>query len=160
MFTTALEGGIGYWSQCEEYHWCKEADPNKIAIAAVNPHVTEVDLDGFYAVLLSAEGDWGVDNAYQPHRADEPIYHGQPGWVECEGRSLRVDIDVMERGVNLLVDNVIAATKSEDPGAPFSRKYLRQFVVQWLTDTEDGDSDADVADMIVQLGLFGELVYA
>lgn len=139
MFTTAMEGGIGYWSVADVYHWRRTPDPNKVAIAAVSPAVVEDDLDGFYAVIESNEGDWGVDFALP---------------------QLRIDIDVMEHGVNLLVDKVIEATKSEDPDAGFSRKYLRQFVIQWLTDAEEGDSDADVADMVVQLGLFGEVVYA
>lgn len=148
MFTTAIEGGIGYWSLTDGYHW-------------FNDKTGTEDLDGFYATLESNEGDWGVENAYQPHMANcTMVYHGQPGWVEAGEQPLRLDIDVMERGVNLFIDKVIEATKSEDPSAPFSRNYFRQFVVQWLTDAEDGDSDADVADCIVQLGLFGEQVYA
>ena len=32
VFVTALEGGIGYWSVAEEYHWKKDGE----------------DLDGFF----------------------------------------------------------------------------------------------------------------
>lgn len=143
MFVTALEGGIGYWSQCETYHWGKE----------IAGRIMSEDIDGFYAMLLPAEGEWGVGKAYMPYRGlRDPLSIG-------DQEPLRVDLDVMERGVNLLVDKVIEATKSEDPNAPFSRKYLRQFVAQWLSDGDDGDSDADVADTVVQLGLFGEVVY-
>lgn len=139
IFTTALEGGIGYWSAAEEYHWGTDG-----GVKIVD------DLDGFYAILDSAEDDWGVEEAYIAEIGEVSLI--------TETQSLRVDLTVMERGVNLLVDKVIEAAKSEDD-VPFSRKYLRQFVIQWLTDGEDGDSDADVADMVVQLGLFGEVVY-
>jgi hypothetical protein len=142
MFTTALEGGIGYWSECHTYHWIKPSTES------------EPDLDGFHADISSndEDGNWGVDKAWQSR-------HGE-FIMDCGAGELTVDIDVMERGMNLFVDKVIAAAKSEDPSAPFSRTYFRQAVVQWLTDTEYGDSDADVADLVVQLGLFGEVVYA
>lgn len=135
VFTTAMEGGIGYWSRASEYHW---SPPD--------------DIDGFYAILESSEDDWGVAQAYIAETGKvQPI---------TETQSLRVDLSVIQRGVDAMVFAVMAATMSEDEEAPFSRKYLRQFVIQWLTDGEEGDSDADVADMVVQLGLFGEVVYS
>lgn len=149
MFTTALEGGIGYWSCAAEYHWSK----NEPGVASgPEQKRLEEDLDGFYAILESSDDDWGVQEAFV----------SETGEVQAitETQSLRVDIAVIERGWNLFVDKVIAATKSEDPKADFSRPYFRQAIVQWLTDMEDGDSDADVADLVVQLGLFGEVVYS
>ncbi|UOW92936.1 hypothetical protein SEA_LEOPARD_59 [Mycobacterium phage Leopard] len=145
VFVTAMEGGIGYWSVAEEYHWSLDGGMTGV-------RVPDDDIDGFYAVLESAEDDWGVKEAFVAETGEvQPI---------TETQSLRLDIAVIERGVNLLVDKVIAATKSEDPSAPFSRTYLRQFVQAWLSDGDDGDYDADVADMVAQLGLFGEVVYA
>jgi hypothetical protein len=166
MFTTALEGGIGYWSVAEEYHWSKirpEAEHNYrrpdgtyTPVADVPQGHTVEDINGFFAVLSANDddGNWGVDKAYQPRIAGDPIA------LDCGAGELTVDLKVMERGMNLFVDKVIEATKSEDPDAPFSRKYFRQAVTQWLSNGEDGDSDADVADLVVQLGLFGEVVYA
>lgn len=151
VFTTAFEGGIGYWSVTDEYHWAKPANSNQ-PTAPVNPHATEDDLDYFYAVIVSNEDDWGVEQAFVSETGEvQPI---------TETQTLRIDIDVIERGMNLLVDKVIEATKSEDPKVPFSNPYLRQMVVQWLTDMEDGDSDVDGCDFVVQLGLFGEVVYS
>lgn len=150
MFTTAFEGGIGYWSATTAYHWWK--DPEGVE-----------DLDGFFAVIESNEGDWGVEAAFQPISSApaHPAFkvEDQVRSIE-ENDALRVDLQVMERGWNLFMDKVIEATKSEDPDAPFSRVYFRQAIIQYLTDMEEGDSDADVADLVVQLGLFGEHVYS
>ncbi len=143
MFTTALEGGIGYWSVAQAYHWSKLVGDDQ-------PKNRVEDLDGFYAILTPSEEDWGVQEAYVRGYYLIPIDENEP---------LRVDLAVIERGWNLMLNKVIEATKSEDPEAPFSRQYLRQAVIQWLTDCREGDSDADVADMVVQLGLFGEVVY-
>ena len=163
MFTTAMEGGIGYWSEAHEYKWSKHPDPEKVAIAAVNPNVMEEDLDNFYARICNNEDDWGVEAAYQPNTENGDIH---PSFTPdshmiriVPDEILTIDIDVMEKGWNLFLDAVIAATKSEDPDAPYSSKYYRRAVIQWLTDGEDGDSDANVADIVVQLGLFGEGIY-
>jgi len=154
-FTTALEGGIGYWSVAKEYSWSTHG-----SFAFGLQQTNQDDIDEFYAILESSEDDWGVSYAYIAENPDPP-YQGQAGMHHItKTQSLRVDLSVIERGVNMLIDNVIAATKSEDEDAAFSRKYLRQFVVQWMTNGDEGDSDADVADMVVQLGLFGELVYS
>lgn len=144
VFTTALEGGIGYWSVVSEYHWGTDG-----GVKCVD------DLDEFYAIIESSEEDWGLGVDHKVFIAET----GEPQQI-TDTQSLRVDLSVIERGMNLFVDKVIEATKSEDPKVPFSNKYLRQMVVQWLTDAEDGDSDADGCDLVVQLGLFGEVVYA
>lgn len=149
VFTTAFEGGVGYWCQAETYHWI---NPNKRPESTIMDD-DYLDLDGFKATITDAEGEWGVETAYQ-------MVSGEMLRVKVwDNTRLTVDIDVVERGVNLMVDKVIAAAKSGDPDAPFSREYLKQFVAQWLTDGAEGDSDAEVCDMVVQLGLFGEVVY-
>ncbi len=149
MFTTAIEGGIGYWSVVDTYKWWK--DPEGVE-----------DLDDFYAVIDSNEDDWGVEAAYQPNMSGmpHPVFKVEEHMITIEEHMpLRIDRQVIERGWNLFMDKVIEAAKSEDPDAPCSRRYFRQAVIQYLTDCEDGDSDADVADLVVQYGLFGEHVY-
>lgn len=161
VFTTAMEGGIGYWSEASTYKWSKPENYTQVidGIPFNGSHDVE-DLDNFHAVLHPPEGDeWGVTEVYQPQ------YDSPEGDVvslpnENQEQPLYVGIDVIERGWNLFVDKVIAATKSENPDDPFSRKYLRQFVIQWLSDLVDGDSDVDGCDLVVQLGLFGEVVYS
>jgi hypothetical protein len=66
LFVTALEGGIGYWSVCDQYHWCAEGG--------------EDDLDGFYATVEETEEDAPVT-----HRIDAACilrglqFFAQPG---------------------------------------------------------------------------------
>lgn len=161
MFTTALEGGIGYWSECDQYHWSKSVQPWE---SKVPGGVMEDDLDNFHATIYNNEDDWGVEAAYQPNTVGADIH---PNFTPdshmihiVKDDQLSIDIDVIERGWELFMDAVIEATKSEDPGMSCSRKYFRQAIIQYLTDGQEGDSDADVADIVVQMGLFGEIVYA
>lgn len=145
LFTTAMEGGIEYWSVTSEYRWSK-AGTDFDGSGGID------DTNGFYAILESSEDDWGVADAYIAE-CDETL-------DITETQALRVDIKVMVRGWDLFVHKVMEATKSEDPQADFSNLYFKQAIVQYLTNMEDGDSDADVADLVVQLGLFGEIVYS
>jgi hypothetical protein len=166
MFTTALEGGINSWADVTEYQWSK---PDESAVVQIqsggewkDTKVRTEDLDGFYAIIESSEGDWGIAAAYQPNMSgmdgdsDGVVFMPE----ECQNQSLRIDLKVMEKGWNMFMDLVILATKEEDPKVSFSNPYFRQAVVQYLTDMEDGDSDSNVADLVVQLGLFGEHAYS
>jgi hypothetical protein len=84
------------------------------------------------AVLESNDPDgWGHDNVEGP---------------------LVVDYKVLHKGTMLLITNVL--------NKKYQNPYLKQFVNAWLTEGECGDFDSNVADIVVQLGLFGEIVYA
>lgn len=144
VFITAMEGGINYWALTSEYHWGTDGGVKIVE-----------DIDQFYAVITSTEDDWGTYKVYQP-----VLGLRDPVTLASDNQPLTIDIDVMERGANLLVDKVIAVAKAEDNECDFSRKYLRQFVSAWLSDGDEGDFDSEVADLVVQLGLFGEVVYA
>ena len=136
-FTTALEGGIGYWSEASEYHWGTDG-----GVKVVD------DLDGFYAILEPADDEWGTDTAYISEEGKVlPI---------TETQALKVDRDVIKRGVDIFV-RAIMDNALEERGE-FSG-YARQFVIQFLTDLEEGDSDAIICDWVVQFGLFGGVLY-
>jgi hypothetical protein len=62
IFVTALEGGIGYWSVCSDYHWQNEDG-------------TE-DLDGFYATI-QVHDDEEVDE----YRVDADVL--RTGLLRC-----------------------------------------------------------------------------
>lgn len=105
LFTTALEGGIGYWSVCSEYHWQNDG---------------EEDYAGFFAIVEDYEGP------------DVPI---------------RIDREVIRKGISLFVN---------DYSWPRCRHWLLEAI---QSNGDDGDFDADDADIIIQLGVFGEVRY-
>lgn len=149
VFTTAMEGGINSWAFVEEYSW-STGGAGAIHIAKT----PEPDLDGFYAYISSTEAD-NEEQEYLDPDTINPNY--DPGWgiLNDDGveypRTLKIDMTVIHRGVGLLLQG-IANGQYGDP-------YLMQFVEQWLTDMESGDSDCISAGMAVELGLFGEVVY-
>lgn len=127
IFSCALEGGIGYWSACEKYHWQGDHFDG----------ILNIDLDGFYAVIVPEDPDgWGV-------------------YERDDFRALRVDIDVVAKGLRLFREGV-AAGKYSYPGGG---EYFKELVKADRSNGADGDYDAIGADAVVQLGLFGEIVY-
>lgn len=113
IFTTALEGGIGYWSACSLYKW----------------HVGDgrTEAIDFIAVVQDVEDD------------EAPEYV--------------IDKHVIRRGMQRLYKHMI------DLGDDASR-YHKQACADFARGNwDDLDFDSDTADMCVQFGLFGELVY-
>jgi hypothetical protein len=115
LFSTALEGGIGYWSACSVYHW-------------------GIDVDGrlreakdFIAVVEDSESEDG------------------PEYV--------IDRHVIRIGAARLYRHLIGLGEKANA---YHLAAMRDFARgNWA----DLDYDADTADLVVQFGLFGELVY-
>ena len=118
VFTTALEGGIGYWSVATEYHWARPGATGTVSEAA--------DLGGFYAIIEETEID-------QP-----PIQH-------------RIDAEVIRLGIRRAFDYATQDRKLND--------YQTTAVVGLFAGWDGADYDADTADIVVQFGLFGEIIY-
>ncbi|MFZ2240433.1 MAG: hypothetical protein WAV90_13025 [Gordonia amarae] len=134
LFTTAIESGIGYWATVREYHWMRPEFHGQRGY----PRGCE-DLDGFFAVI--------DDN-------------------ESGRRGMRADLATMERGVDLFIrycrGEIDYHGKEVAPGARVELRpdhYWHRFLEAEATDGADGDYDANVADQILQFGLFGEAVY-
>lgn len=108
LFTTALEGGIGYWSECEDYRW-SDGNGND-------------DYKDFLAVIVDVEDD------------------NEMGYF--------IDRRVISRGYKL------AATEFRD-----KINWSTEPPPLVITDDTDWDYDAGDADCIVQLGLFGKVIY-
>lgn len=117
LFTTALEGGIGYWSECSAYHWMIGPPSDDVTRPSVS------DFNDFYADIIEYEPDG-------------------------DGRH-RIDRRTMRRGYDLARGDwrdKIRWSSGEPP--------------PWVVhDDTDWDFDAGDADCIVQLGLFGQVVY-
>jgi hypothetical protein len=120
IITTAVEGGIGYWSQCSQYQW-------------VDDHEGRV-----YVPVGERVGDCA-------RAVIHVLSDDESGYVET---GLIIDVEVIARGLKLITDG---GTNLNDR----SRKLIRQ------ADRENdaGYLDADSADVIVQAGLLGEIVY-
>lgn len=108
IFVTALEGGIGYWSQASKYRW-----------SVCDGH-TE-DLDNFVAVIHDTE-----DNR----------------------KKYTVDRAVIQRGLSKIASGTAKVHES----------YVKR-IGQASRENDFGNCDAGDADVIVQAGLFGEVVY-
>lgn len=144
VFTTALEGGIGYWSRCLEYRCFLRDDDSRRT-----PDGYNYDLDGFFAVIEPTEDEWGISDEF-----------------DTAHPTLRIDAEVVDRGITLFRDYLYGAL--DHHGKPVEVKdrqmireghYWRQFLAADLTNGVDGDFDAEVADQIVQWGLFGQGIY-
>jgi hypothetical protein len=127
IFVTALEGGIGYWSSCSEYHWALKGADDDLTNDLTN------DLDGFYAVIREEDNE--EDGKVPEHR---------------------IDAEVIDRGINRIANGT----------ATYGGKHLTgNSVLYKLACALNGalaegvDFDADDADNIVQIGLFGDVVF-
>jgi hypothetical protein len=115
LFTTALEGGINYWSHCTTYHWSTSQDDLTLGVGLE-------DHQGFYADIIDADD---------------------------EATDYRIDRKVLAKGYRL-------ATTTWRDRLDWSSGEKPPLVVGPET---DWDFDASDADMIVQLGLFEDVVY-
>lgn len=149
LFTTALEGGIGYWCACSEYRWM--LNPDEPAEMPVE------DLDGFKAVLHPSppEEFWMVDGVddEKPLTVDLAVmWLGLERWIEWMTTDLR-------NRLGGLVEPAAEQPWRRDPFRPAS-SYWRQFASDAkFNRLADADYDANLADAVVQLGLFNEVVF-
>ncbi|MGZ4518826.1 MAG: hypothetical protein ACXVGB_00210 [Mycobacteriaceae bacterium] len=125
IFVTALEGGIGYWSECSAYHWMGDSDSGD-------------DLLGFYAVVND---------------------------VEDEDKEYIIDRSTIVKGFNAILSarapfyEHIGITHTQCADVKYLGPGLARAVRMAHRNIEEADFDAADADAIVQVGLFGELVY-
>jgi hypothetical protein len=92
------------------------------------------DREEFYAVI--------VDHEDEDDNGNRPVY--------------TIDREVIERGMALFVAGFRYDGDKEDTPLRHGMDYVRESI---LTKGEDGDFDAGDADNVVQLGLFGKVVY-
>lgn len=116
IITTAIEGGIGYWSECDQYQYEYDGEIR----VCVGPRQ---DDRGACAHIVTI-----VDPPWEAH------------WITPE---------VVSLGMSRVARGDIPV-----------RLDLRKAVMAAHCDPDDcGALDADAADVIVQAGLFGEVVY-
>jgi len=83
VFTTALEGGIGYWSQCSKYRW---------SVATDNTDARPVEARDFLAVIIEV-GDGDGDEQFVIDRSvisrGVRSAHARGGWADYHADALR-----------------------------------------------------------------------
>lgn len=134
IFVTALEGGIGYWSQAISYHWALEED------------TTTEDLRGFRAVIVDVEQECEQGDMPEFAASRVRMSDGSYRW------KYEINSETISRGVIRFIA-YIRSLRGVDT-------YWRQAAVDldwghW----DDLDVDAEIADVIVQLALFDEIVF-
>lgn len=150
LFIAAMETGIGSWAELRQYHYSNWDLGRKESVD---------DLDRFQAKLAPPTD--------------------QPGWGVWDGdqdkTELVVDRDVMSLGLDRWLDWLTGDTRNHvgglvDPDSTWKwqREPYRpdnQYWRRFADDVQNGrwddvDFDADIADMVVQLALFNEVVFA
>lgn len=137
VLTTAIEGGIGYWSQCTQYQW--------------------VDDEQVRVVVGKRQGDTA-------HATIHVLKDDESGY-EDEGHDLTPDVIAKGFGIlrKLVADrtnfNGHPALSTPDGRDAYLSVSHRTHLMGAYTECEAGDIDSDDADNIVQLALFGKIVY-
>lgn len=100
-------------------------------------------------VLITAvEGGinyWASVDDYEPYKGTVTIIE------EEEGAPFKVTMDTVAKGIGI--------ARKERIGSMIGLEYVKQFWLADETNGEDGDYDADIADQIIQLAIFGKVVY-
>lgn len=117
IITTAVEGGIGYWSQCSHYQW---VDRDGTVRVPVGRRLPELLAKGAFAVVYAEGGE-------------DP---------------LTIDVETVARGLKLICE-----------GGCDLNDRIRNAIRVANHESDAGMLDADDADVIVQAGLLGEIVY-
>lgn len=131
IVSTALEGGVGYWSAAEGYRWF---DPELSGgTAAPGPQGTA----NAWAILVPADEEASF--------ADWP--HTGP---DGRGRA-EVTVESVTRAVGRIVRGQLGHHLRENIVADI-RHGVREWDASYI--------DADAADVIVQVAVFGEVVFS
>lgn len=126
---TAVEGGIGYWSSCARYRWSRKIKGDPDDMLLF----PEVE-------LVAAESPSDFDELLP----DVPIVGTHPHW----GRIVKLTPELIERAI----------AKIKDEPAIFNKTTRRNVIVADI-DNDCSDIDAEDADCIVQVALFGKIVF-
>ena len=123
---TAAEGGIGYWSQIERYDWSRWS-PSTLHDQYIKGEVPASNLDVADDFVF-----------YTIHEMDDDEMGYKP-----EG------IDITAALIKKGFERCLAAPK--DKGGWAAQGLLPTAREDWM-----GEIDSDVADLIIQFGVFGE----
>lgn len=139
VMSTALEGGVNSWSAADEI--VREVDPGEdrpLSDPRAMFHYSEY-------VLFCSEGG--------PEPSECGLSTKENPIDVCPGH--RVDPDVIARGIGLAS---LSAVKGDQQGIGWHYSQ-RRHVIEGNRENDAGDIDAFDANCIVQLGVFGSVIY-
>ena len=123
VICTAVEGGIGYWSQVEKYKWDNMAGP------------------GFtFADIIDIAEDYDEDEDGETTSEPPPRY--------------KVDNETIHRALTLL-----GMANGGMLDTMYVSESFRSDIIQAMMEKDTGEIDANMADSLVQIGLFGRVKY-
>jgi hypothetical protein len=138
VVTTALEGGIGYWSVAHEYRWY---DPTLGASRAGGEPADGIP----YAYA------WVEQNAGDEQYLDN---------VEVrKGNGDAHDIALIDKALVARAFGLIRKAATGEHEIPYMSQSWANTLLAASNMNDAGEIDAGDADAIVQVGLFGEVVY-
>ena len=141
ILTTAAEGGVNYWGHVEGYNW---ADTN------VGEDPAESVMDIWVDAEMLELPESGIT---QPERFEVGNLPREMGGRTSFG-VYHVDIEVVSKGINL----IIAGKTTIHPSRLVDYRKANKLIDGYYD--SDGWLDSEAADIIVQVGLFGEIVFA
>lgn len=163
VITTALEGGIGYWAMAETYEWSDDGPTTATVFDIEDPivcRVCEQEVQDARTiteqlvkrpVMLLTEAEL---ESYKVRRgAAEEANEGKFEFAvdhEHEPKTMLIDRALVEKALAIIADPSIDVSWNDGD---------RQRCVGAAAMNDAGDIDAGDADCIVQVGLFGEVVY-
>jgi hypothetical protein len=141
ILTTAAEGGVNYWGNVSSYNWADEGE---------DPAETVMD------IWVDVEDIEDTAELPKPERYEEG--HDVSGGYRSSNMVMygiyHVDIEVVSKGINL----IIAGKTTIHPSRLVDYRKANKLIDGYYN--SDGWLDSEAADIIVQVGLFGEIVFA
>lgn len=129
------------------------------AITTTPPITTERKqflFDVFVLFIEGAIGYWFVCSKYQHRIADPSGFHAR-GHEEGESKKITINAATIEKGLYLIRQG---GSDLNDAGKALHMHHsLRSRVIGAEGTLNVGDIDVELADCIVQIGLFGEVIY-
>lgn len=130
VLTTAVEGGIGYWSTSSNYRWDLRANPASDIGVTLAVEADAVDREDYRLTVTDGEPVWSW------------------GGTMCEMFEVRVTLDNIATGLGIVM-------RGEAGVAP---DYVgRISTASRLNDC--GEIDALDADIVVQAAVFGSVIF-
>jgi hypothetical protein len=150
VITTALEGGVGYWSQASVYKWW---DPNLDGGSAEHREGEP----NAYAVLHETQGaerECEVCGGTGEVKDESGSHSESDDMQECEacygtgGAPLLVTVEMVAEAMSKIVDGDVNLAPD----------YIGRIAIAKAR-PDEADLDAGDCDAIVQVAVFGEVIY-